>query len=825
MIEKALKTVTRPARYLGNEINVVKKDTDGKTRFLLCFPDVYEVGMSHLGLQILYYFMNRRDDTYCERAFAPWQDMEGFMRENGLKLFSLETHDDINKFDFVGFTLQYEMSYTNIVNMLDLGGIPIWAKDRGENHPLIIAGGPCAYNPEPLADMIDFFYLGCGEALLDEILDLYDEYKRENKGKDAFLEAILKFDGIYVPKFYDVAYEGKHIVSFAPNHPDAKSTIKKVFVKGLEETFYPEKMLVPLIETVHERSMVEVFRGCKRGCRFCAAGYAYRPVRERTPQTLTNQAQCLLSSSGYEELSLVSLSTGDYSGFKELTELLLERFEKDRINLSLPSLRIDAFNLSLMQRVQKVRKSSLTFAPEAGTERMRAVINKNLTREEILEGVGLAFKGGWERLKLYFMLGLPTEEKEDILGIADISGEIVECFYRETEGKRPLSVVLSASCFVPKPFTPFQWEEQNSLTEFDAKQQLLKQSIAKKQIKYNYHDSKMSVMEGVISRGDRRLAQVIVTAWQMGARFDGWSEFFNFETWENALAEHGLCVNNYTRKRELTEILPWDHISVGVTKTFLLKERERAMKGLTTPDCGEKCAGCGVTDCDFVKKAKNEAQDVEAKRFNLTFSKQGRARFIGHLDLLRLLQRCIKLSKLPIAYSEGFNPHQLIFIALPLPLGVASVCENVEMRFECPMYASEVIERLNAVMPEGIVFTEIKPIVENEKKFASQIKACEYKITCKNGFNEDFINAALSVLDSSAILIEKKTKSKRGLANIRSGILGIKCDSNLLTLTLASDANGEVISVKPSQVLDEISKRCGQVCDDFHITRTKIILN
>ena len=600
MLKEILLQVEKPARYIGNEINMVKKNPDDMDiRIAFCFPDVYEVGMSHLGLQILYYFFNRRVDTYCERCFAPWYDMEEKMRENNIPLFALETGDALNKFDFVAFTLQYEMSYTNIINMLDLAGIPIWSAERGEDDPIVIAGGPCAYNPEPLADMIDVFYIGEGEVSYDEFLDLYRDMKKAGCTKAEFLEKCLKIEGIYVPKFYDVKYkENGEIESFTPNHPDAPKTIKKVIVKDMDTAFYPEKQLVPLIETVHDRVTLEVFRGCIRGCRFCQAGYVYRPVREKSCDKLLGLADSLLKNSGHEEISLTSLSTGDYRSFSELANGLIDKYAKDSVSISLPSLRIDAFSLDLMEKVQAVRKSGLTFAPEAGTQRLRDVINKGITEEEILNGCALAFSGGWTRVKLYFMVGLPTETDEDLLGIVKLSNAIVEKFFeipKEERKGRPISVTVSSACFVPKPFTPFQWTAQSTVEEFMRKQKFVKTSMTRKQVKYNYHEPELSSLEGVLARGDRKVGRVLYRAWELGAKFDSWNELFKYDVWMQAFKDTGISKEFYAnRERSYDEILPWDHISIGVSKDFFIKEMEKAKAETVTPNCRKQCSGCGA---------------------------------------------------------------------------------------------------------------------------------------------------------------------------------------------------------------------------------------
>ncbi|MDE5965426.1 MAG: TIGR03960 family B12-binding radical SAM protein [Lachnospiraceae bacterium] len=603
--DEILMTIEKPARYIGGEINHVKKDlSQVDIRFAMCFPDVYEIGMSHLGIQILYDMLNKRADTWCERVYSPWVDLDRVMREQKIPLFALESQTPIKAFDFLGITLQYEMCYTNILQVLDLSGIPLWASERTEDDPIVIGGGPCTYNPEPIADFFDMFYIGEGEVVYDTLLDLYKECRKNVWDRAAFLREAAKIPGIYVPSLYNVGYHPDGTISnFTPKYEDIPQKITKQVVMDMSDATYPEKPLVPFIKVTQDRAVLEVMRGCIRGCRFCQAGMIYRPVRNRSLEDLKRYAVEIIENTGHEEISLSSLSSSDFTELPELLNFLIEEMGERKVNISLPSLRIDAFSLDVMSKVQDIRRTSLTFAPEAGTQKQRNVINKGLTEEDIIEGARQAFLGGWNKVKLYFMLSQPFETYDDIAGIADLSERIAEVYYdtvpKEERTGGPVSITASASFFVPKPFTPFQWAPMDTMESFQEKAHFVKdrfrEQLNKKRLRFTYHSADVSLLEGILARGDRRLAPVILEVYKNGGIFDAWSEFYSHERWMKAFENHNLDPEFYlTRERAEDELFPWDFIDIGVTKRFLLEEWHRAKEGRMTPNCRMSCSGCGV---------------------------------------------------------------------------------------------------------------------------------------------------------------------------------------------------------------------------------------
>ena len=602
--DEILLKISQPARYIGGEVNMVKKDPSKvAVRFAMCFPDVYEIGMSHLGIQILYDMFNRRDDVYCERVYSPWMDLDPIMREQKIPLFAVESQDPIKKFDFLGITIQYEMCYTNILQVLELSQIPLHAEDRTEEDPIVIGGGPCTYNPEPIAPFFDLFYMGEGEVVYFDLIDRYKEIKARGGSRKEFLEQAAQIPGIYVPGFYDVTYkEDGTIEAMTPNNPHAPQTVSKQLVMDMSDTWYPEKPVVPYLRATQDRVVLEIMRGCIRGCRFCQAGMVYRPVRERSLEELKRLARTMLKSTGHEEISLSSLSSSDYTKLEGIVNFLIDEFDGKGVNVSLPSLRIDAFSLDVMSKVQDVKKSSLTFAPEAGSQRLRNVINKGLTEENILNGSAEAFKGGWNRVKLYFLLGLPPETVEDMQGIAELSEKVAEVYYdtvpkEQRHGK--VQVTASTSFFVPKPFTPFQWAPMCTKEQFLERASIvnhrMKEMLNKKSLRYNWHEADVTVLEGVLARGDRKVAAVIEEAYRKGAIYDSWSEYFNNDIWMKAFETCGVDIDFYTtRERSLDEVFPWDFIDAGVTKDFLKREWANAQAETVTPNCRMRCSGCGV---------------------------------------------------------------------------------------------------------------------------------------------------------------------------------------------------------------------------------------
>ena len=753
-----LQSVLKPARYTGGEWNAVRKDWDGvRCKFALALPDVYEVGMSNLGLAILYEILNRRMDTMAERVYAPWVDMEEKMREREIPLFSLESRRPIAEFDFLGFSLQYEMIYSNVLNMLDLAGIPLYARERSEEMTFVVGGGPCVYNVEPVADFFDFFVIGEGEEVVPEICDVFITWDTEGRpeGRKGFLKRLLSVEGIYVPSFYEPVYDaGGDFRELRPLHPEARPVIYKRVVRDMDAVISVEHPVVPYMDIVHNRIMMELFRGCSRGCRFCQAGIAYRPARERTEERLRRMANGLIETTGYDEMSLTSLSSADYSCLGRLVDDLMKDNEGDKISFSLPSLRIDSFSIDLAHKMQQVRKSGLTFAPEAGTQRLRDVINKGVTEENLIEACGAAFRHGWKQVKLYFMMGLPTETDEDIIGIARLAKKVVD-LYTEIRGRRGCKVTVSVSCFVPKPYTPFQWFGQLSMEEFQRRQRLLKEHITDRSITFHYHDARLSVIEGVFARGDRRLSAALYEAWKSGAKFDGWSDLFDDSRYFAAFEKCSIDWEYFSRRtRTIGEPLPWAHTSPGVLERFLKSEWQKALAASLTEDCRRThCTGCGICPTlgvdviDYAgmeekrssEQTKQFAQSVEndtamppAERklfvYRGLITKGEELRYVSHLDYANLFVRACKRAELPMAYSEGFNPHMKVAFASALSLGAASDAEYVDFEMTEALSPHVVMERLGEHLPRGAQIVRLKMLTGKHKALMADVDEARYRI-------------------------------------------------------------------------------------------------
>jgi radical SAM family uncharacterized protein/radical SAM-linked protein len=743
--------------------------------------------------------------------------MEAVMRENKIPLYTLETKSPLSDFDVVGFTLQYEMSCTNVLNMLDMAGIPVKSKDRTESDPIICAGGPCAYNPEPMAEFIDFFVIGEGEEVIGEILDEVKVWKEAGGTRQALLKKLAQIEGVYVPIFYDVTYnEDGTIKEFAANTSDVPATVKKRFVKDLDKTYFPEKIIVPFIKIVHDRIMLEIFRGCTRGCRFCQAGFIYRPIRERSASNLLDIAIESVKNTGYEEISLTSLSTGDYSQLDEFATELVGAMESKRVNFSLPSMRIDTFPRALMEKAQKVRKSGLTFAPEAGTQRLRDVVNKGVTENDLEKSVSFAFDGGWSTVKFYFMLGLPGETDEDIAGISYLAYKIIRIYKTGEARAKGLQINLSTSSFVPKPFTPFQWEAQEEMEELDRKQMMLKDRLKSGIIKYSYSDNKTSFLEAVLARGDRRVGEVIYEAWKDGAKFDGWGEHFKFEKWMTAFEKTNVDPKFYAnRHREYDEILPWDFIDCGVTKEYLIKESKKASEGITTTDCRNQCGACGLESFCSTREQKEIIAPTEMKvspveitlpenlqTMRVEFSKGEEVKYISHLDMMSTFERALKRAEIPIHFSEGYNPRPHLVFGMPIPLGYTTTKDYVDILLD--KADENIVEKLNANLPDGIRVSAASVLDTNDSIMA-QVKAAEYSVTFTQkpeGFDELLIKAVDKFNDSEEVFITKEKKpkkTKRGKryreperVDIRPSVFTLKIEDGKLTMFVKAGSEGNI---------------------------------
>ena len=851
-----LQAVLKPARYTGGEWNAVRKDWDiVRCKFALALPDVYEVGMSNLGLAILYEILNRRADIAAERVYAPWVDMEEQMREKGLPLFSLESRRPIATFDFFGFSLQYEMIYSNVLNMLDLAGIPLYAKERGDDMPFVIGGGPCVYNVEPIADFFDFFVIGEGEEVVLEIADAFIAWDAAGRmgGRAGFLTRLLAVDGVYVPAFYEPIYDAAgNFRALRPLHPDARPVIYKRVVRDMNAVVTAEHPIVPYMDIVHNRMMMELFRGCSRGCRFCQAGIAYRPARERTEENLRRMAHGMVEATGYDEMSLTSLSSADYSCLGRLVDDLMEDYAGDKLSFSLPSLRIDSFSIDLAHRMQQVRKSGLTFAPEAGTQRLRDVINKGVTEENLLTACGAAFRHGWKQVKLYFMMGLPTETDEDIIGIAQLAKKVVD-LYTEIRGRRGCKVTVSVSCFVPKPYTPFQWFGQLPIEEFQRRQRLLKEHITDRSITFHYHDARLSVIEGVFARGDRRLAPALYEAWKNGAKFDGWSDLFDDSRYFAAFETCGIDWEYYSRRtRVVGEPLPWAHTSPGVLERFLKSEWQKALAASLTEDCRRThCTGCGicptlgvdVIDYAGVEAARmqeavpskprtvmtSDAERVAQERSVFVYrgliTKGEELRYVSHLDYANLFVRACKRAGLPMAYSEGFNPHMKVAFASALSLGAASDAEYVDFEMTEALSPHVVMERLGEHLPRGAQIVRLKMLTGKHKALMADVDEARYRIVVPYAGDIEAVRESVRLYNEAGTAVwQRITPKKRRTIETKAYVktpVSYAWENGRLTfwMNLVVTPQG---SVKPIEVLSVMAQDFGLPIDPNEAYATRI---
>jgi radical SAM family uncharacterized protein/radical SAM-linked protein len=826
-----LPLVSKPSRYLGTEVNSIHKDLDKvDVKIALAFPDVYEVGMSHQGLQILYHILNQIPHIAAERVYAPWEDMEELLRKRGFLLSSLESGLPLRDFDIVGFSLQYDLSYTNMLNMMNLAGIPIWSSKRDETFPLIMAGGPCAFNPEPVADFLDAVLIGDGEEAVPEIAEVYKNWKVGGceGGKMGLLKALAKVKGVYVPSFFDAAYNTDGTVKEIVPRVEGYQKVEKRIVADLNTVPYPDRPIVPFMRIVHDRVNLEVTRGCTRGCRFCQAGMIYRPTRERTPEKLQEIAEKALRSTGYEDLSLLSLSTGDYSSISDLLTNLMDRHSDDKVAISLPSMRVDTMSPELISEIKRVRKTGFTMAPEAGSERLRDVINKGVKEEDLLRSVEQVFEAGWESVKLYFMIGLPTETDEDIVAIADMSGKAMR-ICRRLKGK---NVTASVATFVPKPHTPFQWEPQITITETRRRHDILKRELKKRGVTFKWHDPAMSELEGVFSRGNRRLSKAIARAFELGCRFDGWGEVFRPDLWQRAFDECGIDPSFYLRRRDFDEALPWDHIDSGVSKKYQKLEARRAYENTFTPDCRyDECTGCGLCDFKTIKNRVGEGQvrrrprpilgprpTPAVRRIRLTYSKLDDARFLGHLELSHLFARAVRRAGIPVRYSAGFHPMPRITFSPPIPLGMESMEEFADIEIEGYIPREELKDRLNLELPRGFRVIKAADVPLTAPAITSAVTKADYEIK-GSGVRGQGSGVLKDFMGKDIFLFRKERTGKE--YDIRPLIERLDAADNKVEMTIKAGKDG---GIKPGELIQALMGLSDEETKLLRVVKTRTYL-
>ena len=816
-IEELLPLVEKPGRYTGGEINSIKKDW-GKCRltFALAFPDIYEIGMSHLGLQILYSILNNEPEIAAERFYSPWPDMESLMRKNGIPLVSLESSTPLSGFDIVGFSLQYELSYTNVLNMLDLGGVPIYSSDRGEDAPIIIAGGPCVFNPKPVAPFFDALVVGEGEEVILEISRAMISGKKREYKRSGLLNILAEIDGVWVPSLHGM-----------------EKKIKKRVVTDLEKWRFPSKPIVPLVKTVHDRITMEIARGCTRGCRFCQPGMVWRPVRERSVETLEKMAEEMLSSTGHSEISLLSLSSGDYSHIEYLLTSLMNQYYEKRVAIALPSMRVETLTGNLIEQIKKVRKTSFTLAPEAGTQRLRDVINKGNTEEALLATTRKVFDAGWKSIKLYFMIGLPSETQEDLEGIVDLAYKVLK------EGGNRRQVTVSISTFIPKPFTPFQWQRQISIDEIREKQDFFKKNIRHKNLKLKWHDREMSFLEGLMTRGDKKISDLVAKAFYSGCRFDGWSDRFQFNIWKQAIDDLGIEVNDYLGERNMGDALPWDNIDCGITKEFLAEEYEKSLNRDLTEDCrSAECYGCGACSGDIriieaaephpipSRKRISPPRAAEITRLRIRFAKRGKAAMLSHLELASSIVRAINISGFVFAFSEGFHPHPKISFPYALPVGVESMCEYADIQLR--VYSGppeEFTVRVNSCLPSGIEILSTGIILPHTISLSNLIAGFDYEIHLPHApvsFNGSAPDERIKgFLKSDTFMISRYRKGAVVAKDIRPLVTSIALDTKeaVISMSVRLDPGG---GVKPLEILTQVAGFDDEYAKKARIIKTKI---